>query len=413
MHTVTILTRFLFSTFFFLLTLEAAPIKIMPLGDSITEGVNFVPAYADNNTSTYSSGIEGLNISSDRISYRGKLSDLLKSSEYSFDFVGSQESGSAYEHTFDMNHEGHGGRSTFYFQQHIASWLDTNPADVVLMHMGTNDPGNTISIGSYDDSDTNRNTSINNIRKILDTVFSKNPNTKVFIARIIEARRAHAWSVSDNLAGNNQPWRTNVFNNRIEALISHYSHKSNIKVVNMEQGAGIIYEPCGLPYDMNPYHEESYGNEYDFHPNKNGYAKMAQKWFDALQTSGWLPHKDIEVPVIVPDTWYKYQKKTQEAKIRSKKTTLRGHKDLNVSFTPKDTKVWLSYKSQDTSLTAYIYAIEDGNLVTGFKDEWSNDTTLQEGTMFISGSHAVIKEINQKIVIETSVTLNKDNSLFF
>ena len=262
---------------FLIVTLESAPIKIMPLGDSITEGMNQVPENLYSESSMYGTKITPEN---EGISYRGKLFDLLKSSGYDFDFVGSNKSGSAYAPDFDIDHEGHGGQTTVFFKNNIGRWLDKDP-DIVLLHVGVNDAGENIPMGRYDDSNTNSNTSINNIRKILDTIFSKNLKTKVFIARIITAKRSEAWG-----------WDTNLFNNKVEDLISNYTYKSNIKVVDMERGAGLNYDQCGI--DMHPRHEEDNGS-YDLHPNKHGYSKMAQTWFNTLQASGWLVPGDRAV----------------------------------------------------------------------------------------------------------------------
>ncbi|MCF6208693.1 MAG: DUF5011 domain-containing protein, partial [Ghiorsea sp.] len=77
-----------------------------------------------------------------------------------------------------------------------------------------------------------------------------------------------------------------------------------IKMVDIEAGAGIEYDTCGLLHDMNPYHykdnNESYGEvnaTYDEHPNTNGYTKMGQKWFTDMNASGWL--SDVTNPVII------------------------------------------------------------------------------------------------------------------
>jgi hypothetical protein len=39
---------------------------------------------------------------------------------------------------------------------------------------------------------------------------------------------------------------------------------------------------------MLPFHDDNGTYSYDFHPNENGYAKLAQKWYNALIASDWL-----------------------------------------------------------------------------------------------------------------------------
>ena len=70
-----------------------AVIRIMPLGDSITLGSNSGAVPSD--TAPY------------QVAYRKALHDLMVSSGYDVDFVGSQQNGSAY--FADYQHEGHGG----------------------------------------------------------------------------------------------------------------------------------------------------------------------------------------------------------------------------------------------------------------------------------------------------------------
>jgi len=54
---------------------------------------------------------------------------------YSFDFVGSLNAG---PETFDNDHEGHGGWTASQLAVNIFSWLRNNPAEIVLLHAGTN-----------------------------------------------------------------------------------------------------------------------------------------------------------------------------------------------------------------------------------------------------------------------------------
>ena len=112
---------------------QAAVTRIMPLGDSITFGVG-----------DESNG-----------GYRGYLYQRLTSCGYAVDFVGSQTSGSIP----DPNHEGYPGWKAHEIRDNVYSWLRANPADIVLLHIGTNDishgeytPGVTAEIGQILDN---------------------------------------------------------------------------------------------------------------------------------------------------------------------------------------------------------------------------------------------------------------------
>jgi lysophospholipase L1-like esterase len=88
-------------------------IKIMPLGDSITDGM------------TVAGG------------YRIKLWSLIKNNGSTVDFVGSMSNGPA--ELGDKNHEGHSGWRIDQIDTNINAWMDTSQPKIVLLHIGTND----------------------------------------------------------------------------------------------------------------------------------------------------------------------------------------------------------------------------------------------------------------------------------
>jgi len=90
-----------------------APVKIMPLGDSITDGAN-IPG-----------------------GYRVDLEDDLLSGGIAFDFVGSLSNGPAA--LADRNHEGHSGWRIDQIDSQVSGWLSTYQPEVVLLLIGTND----------------------------------------------------------------------------------------------------------------------------------------------------------------------------------------------------------------------------------------------------------------------------------
>ena len=96
------------------------PIRIMPLGDSITSSI---PGQA---------------------SYRYWLWKLIGEAGYPADFVGSlwgvYDDGSAPLYPdFDANHEGHYGYRADQVLANITVWAQAAAPDVVLIHLGHND----------------------------------------------------------------------------------------------------------------------------------------------------------------------------------------------------------------------------------------------------------------------------------
>ena len=208
--------------------------KIMPLGDSITDGVI---------------GPIVLPIS-ERLGYRKPLYDSLTGSGFTFDFVGSLTSGSSALPDFDIDHEGHGGWSAFdiafgmtgFPTDGVRAWLDQNPADIVLLHAGTNDLAQTTSA---------------DIADILDEIdqweqsAGGNPVT-VILALIIDQDPINP--------------AVETLNDDIQSMASSRIFGGD-DIIIVDQHGALIY-----PDDLSD----------QLHPNETGYANMADVWFNAL-----------------------------------------------------------------------------------------------------------------------------------
>ncbi len=220
--------------------------KVMPLGDSITMG-----------TLTKGNPAPG-----ERIGYRRKLHNDLTLAGYNVDFTGSMQDGSsATPQIPDPDHEGHGGwtaaeiawgRNGGYPQDGVRAWLDSNPSDIILLHIGTNDP----NPSNYVD--------VENILNEIDAWENSvdgNPVT-VILARIVDWQ-----SINPDV---------NVFNNNVVAMAQNRisnpnnpAYPDDIIIVNME--------------DMLVYPDNMFD---EFHPNETGYDKMADVWLFPLAGLG-------------------------------------------------------------------------------------------------------------------------------
>src|SRR6476620_7017518 len=93
----------------------ATPVKVMPLGDSITDGFTFAGGY--------------------RVQFYNRLvADGLTSS---LDFVGSQSNGPA--SLLDREHEGHTGWHVADIAANIDTWMTNSSPSIVMLMIGTND----------------------------------------------------------------------------------------------------------------------------------------------------------------------------------------------------------------------------------------------------------------------------------
>lgn len=125
----------------------------------------------------------------------------------------------------------------------IYSWLTVNPAEVLLLHIGTN----------------NLASSPTDVENILEEIDSFSEDIVVILARIIN--RATPSST------------TTQFNDNVQAMaLARIASGDKIILVNMEDGAGLDYrlQPAGDMFD-------------NLHPFATGYSKMAAVWFNALK----------------------------------------------------------------------------------------------------------------------------------
>ena len=140
----------LFSSFYGTARAATTPIKIMPLGDSLTYGTN----------------------SSNGGGYRLPLWNDLVSQGANVDFVGSQQSG---PENFDADNEGHPGWRIDQISANIVNWLTTYQPHIILLHIGTND---IIQNDDVADAPTRLSNLISQITSTL-------PNATLFVAQII------------------------------------------------------------------------------------------------------------------------------------------------------------------------------------------------------------------------------------
>lgn len=124
-------------------------VRVMPLGDSITDGV---PAGGG---------------------YRVGLWQRFTAGGYQVDFVGSQSNGPAT--LGDHDHEGHSGWRIDQIDANITGWLRTSGPHTVLLHIGTNDILQNHDVAHAPDR----------LSALVDHITGTAPDAEVFVATII------------------------------------------------------------------------------------------------------------------------------------------------------------------------------------------------------------------------------------
>ncbi|WP_223892517.1 LamG-like jellyroll fold domain-containing protein, partial [Sulfurovum sp. TSL6] len=238
-------------------------VRIMPLGDSITH-----ENYRDDK---YNLGGAEEIPEANRTAYRDDLLKLLQTDGYTVDFVGSLNAGGTL--MSDADHEGHNGLTDAEMAANVYGYLTNNPADIVLLHIGTN--GVITDNGALDVANT--------LKEIDRYETDNNTNVKVILSRII-----NCWKDWNNTAAGATDACTDTtvneittFNNNVIGMANtRIANGDDIVIVDMENGAGFVYDATDMIDDL--------------HPNDTGYAKMANVWYEALVDNIPLHHWKLD-----------------------------------------------------------------------------------------------------------------------
>ena len=194
-------------------------VKVMPLGDSITDGLT-VPG-----------------------GYRIQLWNSIVSNDYTVDFVGSLSNGST--ELGDKNNEGHSGWLISQIDAQITGWMTTHAPKIVTLQIGTND--------------VNTNTDIANaparLSALIDKICAKLPmGGKVYVAKITPE------------ADPTFNARAVAYNNQIPGVVqSKVAAGKPVYMVDMYSAITTADLQDGV------------------HPNAYGYAKMGLLWYNTIK----------------------------------------------------------------------------------------------------------------------------------
>ncbi len=216
--------------------LVVQPVRIMPLGDSITAGVEFFDGSVD------------LPPMPERVGYRQFLFDRLMANGYPIDFQGQGgQSAGAAAGLVDPENNGYPGVDIDFLNGKLVELLTEDPVDIILLHIGTNNtPADAAGIDLWLDQ--------------LDVWEATNQPVIALVATIVPKR---------DVVKNDQ---VNLFNADLRQRIQA---RTADRVFLVEQNLAVSV------YDIS-------SEQIGLHPSAGGYQKMADTWFDALIDSGAL-----------------------------------------------------------------------------------------------------------------------------
>jgi len=233
----------------------ANPLRIMPMGDSITVGYT----NADWSGGAFEFG------------YRSGLYSLLSNAGYDFRFIGSsteprtfrdpRTTDPAWPPTLNLEtlgqaaNNGYAGKDATFLNGGISSMLASQDPDIILLKIGTN---------GYAASDRTA------LQTLVNTITTAKPACRLIIAQIMP-RYTYVQEVVN-------------YNTWIRDTLVPAQQALGRKVTVVDQYAPFLTNPSNL----NSIDQSLFSNAIN-HPSNPGYDKMAQVWFDAIEALGMGP----------------------------------------------------------------------------------------------------------------------------
>ncbi|MBT2398228.1 phosphatidylinositol-specific phospholipase C domain-containing protein [Streptomyces sp. ISL-100] len=193
-------------------------LAVMPLGDSITQGVG----------SSTASG------------YRADLGALLKDRADVVDLVGTLQHGAVAG--MDLDHEGHSGWRIDQLSANIETWLAAAKPNVVLLHIGTNDMNRDYQVS----------TAPARLGGLIDQIRVASPSTVILVASLVPSTTPEVQK------------RIVAYNAAIPGVIAARA------------------TPTGLVRQVSMADVTTGDLNDTLHPKDSGYSKMARAWYTGI-----------------------------------------------------------------------------------------------------------------------------------
>ena len=199
----------------------AVPVRIMAVGDSITEGAEKFSCY------------------------RYPLWEKLFAAGYVVEFVGTR---TAESRVGPLAHEGYGGKNTEFLAREVPAHFRAHPADIVLLHSGHNHFVEEKPVAGI----------VAATEQLISAFREVNPRVTVLLAQVIPAGKLPKYAYIPEL---------NVELAKLAARLDRPEQQQ--RVVLVDQASGFDWQTDTIDDKV--------------HPNAQGAEKMAAKWFAALE----------------------------------------------------------------------------------------------------------------------------------
>lgn len=203
----------------FIFSASAEPIRILAVGDSITQGGK-----------TF-------------VTYRLPLDVKLRAAGLRYEFVGSQQSEGPHG---PLWHEGYGGKNAEFLAGIMPQKLKQARPDVILLHCGHNHSAEEKPVPGIIAAE----------RAIIEAARKQNPKVVILLALVIPSGKLPKYAYIPEL-------------NQAEVLLARELHRPDAPVMIVDQFTGFDPQKDTILDKV--------------HPNAQGAEKMATKWFTALK----------------------------------------------------------------------------------------------------------------------------------
>jgi len=203
----------------FIISLAAEPVRILAIGDSITQGGK-----------TF-------------VTYRLPLDQKMRAAGLKYEFTGSQQSDGP---NGPLWHEGYGGKNAEFLAGLMPQKLKLAKPDIILLHCGHNHSAEEKPVVGIIAAE----------RTIIEAARKQNPKVVVLLAQVIPSGKLPKYSYLPEL-------------NQAEIVLARELSRSDAPVMIVDLATGFDPQKDTILDKV--------------HPNAQGAEKMANKWFLALK----------------------------------------------------------------------------------------------------------------------------------
>ncbi len=235
------------------------PVKIMPMGDSLTQG-------GDHNNSG---------------AYRKPLGEMLDKSGLTYQFVGAHNWSKENITNGQVMQSGYGGIDVFGLEKKLPDMAKCDP-DIILLMVGRNDNTRGITGEYFSDLLSER---------LLDKLYEMFPDVTIYVGSIPPSRAKKA---NENSTGDNDEWiLLEHLNDASVDKAQGITFEATKAMVEKRKANGDKIEFVDMRAEATGITYEDFAEQDFTHPLMSGYEKIATQWYNAIEKQAFELEKQL------------------------------------------------------------------------------------------------------------------------